>query len=109
VVSTTDGVVTLELGDLVRDLGDDLGLPSGLIDAIPPDVGQIVLFESSGLEKAQQIVRIVELLSVLLFIVVVGLYAGIENSPMLCSATSGNGFAPRPASDRASQFSTAAS
>jgi len=76
VVSTTDGVVTLELGDLVRDLGEDLGLPSGLIDAIPADTGEIVLFESSELEQAQQIVRVIEFFSVLLFIVVAGLYAG---------------------------------
>lgn len=76
IVSTTDGVVTLELGELVKDLGADLGLPSGLLDSIPPETGQIVLVESSELETAQRVVRVIEFLSVLLFLVIVALYAG---------------------------------
>lgn len=75
VVSTTGGVVTLELGGMVRDLGADLGLPSGLLDSIPPDTGQIVLIESSELQTAQQVVRVIEWLSVFLFLAVVALYA----------------------------------
>ena len=34
-VSTTGGTVTLELGKLVTALGEDLGLPSALLDKIP--------------------------------------------------------------------------
>jgi hypothetical protein len=76
IVSTTGGVVTLELGELVSNLGTELGLPSGLIDSIPEDAGQIVLVESEELDTAQQVVRIIELASVLLFFLVVALYAG---------------------------------
>ena len=76
VISTTGGVVTLELGELVANLGNELGLPSGLIDAIPEDAGQIVLVESEELDAAQHVVRVIELASVLLFLLVVALYVG---------------------------------
>ncbi|MCD9625217.1 SHOCT domain-containing protein [Rhabdothermincola salaria] len=75
VVSTADGVVTLELGDLVRQLGEQLGLSSDLLDQIPPDVGNIVIAESDELAAAQRAVQITQTLSVWLFVVVIALYA----------------------------------
>ncbi len=75
-VSTADGVVTLQLGTLVRDLGEQLGLPVTVLDRIPPDAGTIVVADSDQLRSAQRAVRVVEVLSVVLFFVVIGLYAG---------------------------------
>ena len=75
-VSSTDGVVTLELGDLVRELSSEMGLPDSLIENIPDDAGQLVLIESDNLEAAQNAVRLVEWASSLLFLMVVGMYVG---------------------------------
>jgi hypothetical protein len=75
-VSTADGVVTLQLATLVHDLGAQLGLPTLVLDRIPPEAGTIVVADSGQLRRAQQAVRLVETMSVVLFFLVVGLYAG---------------------------------
>ena len=75
-VSTSGGVVTLDLGELVGNLGEELGLSGDLLDKLPEDAGQIVLFESEELDTAQNVVRVIEWASVLLFFLVVALYVG---------------------------------
>ncbi len=75
-ISTADGTVTLDLGELVRKLGEQLGLSSDLLDKIPQDAGQIVIAQSDQLAAAQRAVAVIEFLSVFLFVLVVGLYAG---------------------------------
>jgi hypothetical protein len=74
-VSTAGGVVTVQLGTLVRDLGAQVGLPVTVLDRIPADAGTIVVADSDELRSAQRAVRIVDVLSVVLFFAVVGLYA----------------------------------
>lgn len=74
-VSTTGGTVTLELGQLVTALGSDLGLPSALLDKIPPDAGNIVLAQSDQLKGAQAAVKALKWMSILLGLVVIALYA----------------------------------
>ena len=74
-VSTTGGVVTLELGKLVTALGEDLGLPKNLLDKIPSDAGNIVLVKSDQLKAAQTAVKALKWMNLLLFILVVGLFA----------------------------------
>jgi hypothetical protein len=74
-VSTSGGTVTLELGKLVTALGQDLGLPQGVLDRIPPDAGNIVIAQSDQLALAQTAVAAIRWMSVVLFVVVVALYA----------------------------------
>ncbi len=74
-LSTADGVVTLEVRQVVVQLADTIGLPSSLIDRIPEDAGQITIIESSKLEDLQSAVAFVQWASWLLFILVVVLYA----------------------------------
>ena len=74
-ISTADGEVALELGDVLRALAVELGFSGERLDALPDDAGRIVIFESDELDTAQTGVRILEVLSWFLFIVVVGLYA----------------------------------
>jgi hypothetical protein len=74
-VSTTDGVVTLQLGTLVTELGMQIGLPTSVLDRIPPDAGTIVVADSRELADAQQAVQVVKVMSVFLLIVVIVLYA----------------------------------
>ena len=74
-VSTADGTVTLELGDLVRSVGANLGLSDSFLDQIPDDAGRIVVFESDELDKAQTTVQLLDFLSWFLFVAMVILYA----------------------------------
>ena len=74
-VSTGGGVVTLDLNELVRDVGKNLGLSDSLLDRIPPNAGSITVFESGELKKVQRAVQILDFLSWFLFLAVVALYA----------------------------------
>ena len=73
-VSTAGGEVTLDLGALVEQVGQELGVSSDILDQIPDDAGMVTIVQADSLETAQTAVRVIELLSVLLFLVVVGLY-----------------------------------
>jgi hypothetical protein len=74
-ISTGEGVVTLDLRELLRQLGVDLGLPAAVVDRLPPDAGVITVMESDQLGAAQKAVRAIEVLSVWLGILVLGLFA----------------------------------
>jgi hypothetical protein len=73
-VSTADGTVTLELGSLVTDLGEQLGLPSSLLDKIPADAGNIEIVQSDQLAAAQAAVKALRWMSILLGVVVLLVY-----------------------------------
>jgi hypothetical protein len=74
--STTGGVVTLDVREVVVQLADALGLPGTVVERIPEDAGQIQLAESDTLASLQLVVKIINVASVLFFLLVVGLYAG---------------------------------
>lgn len=73
--STKDGKVTLDIGEIVQIVGTDIGIPKSVIDKVPADVGQITIFESSSLATIQTLVKIVNILGPVLFVVIVALYA----------------------------------
>jgi hypothetical protein len=73
--STKDGQVTLDISEIVRIVGTDLGIPASVMDRLPADVGQITIFESSSLASIQRAVKIVNILGPILFVVIVALYA----------------------------------
>ena len=75
VVSTAEGVVTLELVALVRVVGEQLGLSGDMLDRLPADAGQVTVFESDELESAQTAVKVLDFISWFVFILVVVLYA----------------------------------
>ena len=74
-LSTADGSVVFDAGILVERLGERLGLPERVLERIPDDAGTFVVFESDELDAAQQVVAVVDVMSVYLFVVVVALYA----------------------------------
>lgn len=73
--SASDGAVVLELGELIRVVGEKLGLSDSLLDRIPADAGQITIFESDALDDVQAAVRVLDFMSWFTFVVVVALYA----------------------------------
>jgi len=72
--STKDGTVTLDIGDIIRIVGTDLGIPSSMMDKIPASVGQITIFESSSLASVQTAVKVVNILGPILFVLIVVMY-----------------------------------
>lgn len=75
VLSVGGGEISIDLGELVRALGERLGLGDDFLDRLSEDAGVIVLFEADELELVQDAANAVKLLSAFLFLVVVGLYA----------------------------------
>jgi hypothetical protein len=74
-ITTGNGVVTVDLGELVQTLGAELGLPAAALDRIPPDAGEFEVMRSDQLDAAQAGVRSVQVLSTWLLVLVLALYA----------------------------------
>jgi hypothetical protein len=74
-ISTGDGVVTLDLSELVTEIGTELGLPDSALAKIPPDTGVITVMRSDQLAAAQTAVKGVRVLSTVLLVLVLALYA----------------------------------
>jgi hypothetical protein len=69
-VSTANGNVTLDVSALVKELGQELGLPAAALDRIPPGTGQITILRSDQLSSVQKAVRLVKALSVWLTLII---------------------------------------
>ncbi|HSS04048.1 MAG TPA: SHOCT domain-containing protein [Solirubrobacterales bacterium] len=54
-VSTAEGNVTLNLGSLVTNLANQVGIGAQLAEKLPPDAGQITILRSDQLKTAQDI------------------------------------------------------
>jgi hypothetical protein len=65
-VSTAEGRVTLQLGSLVTNLADQVGIATRLAEKLPPDAGQVTILRSDQLKTAQNIAVGVKGLALLL-------------------------------------------
>jgi len=74
VASSSGGTVTLDVGEIIKIVGTDLGIPSSVMDKIPADVGQITIFQSDQLANIQRIVKVANILGPILFVVITGIY-----------------------------------
>ncbi len=74
-MSTAGGEVTLDLSELLKVVGRDLGLSATALDRLPADAGTVTIFKSSELDAAQQAVAVLDFLSWFLTVVVAALYA----------------------------------
>jgi hypothetical protein len=77
-VSTENGEVTLDLSNLVSQIGSELGVGEGITEKLPADVGKVTILKSDQLSAAQsgaQAVRhlpiILVLLALILFVAAV--------------------------------------
>ena len=73
-ISTGDGTVTLDLSDVVVELGQELGISQSTMDRIPPDAGVITIMQSSQLATAQTAVKALRVLSAALLVLVLVMY-----------------------------------
>lgn len=65
-VSTEGGKVTLQLGTLVTNLADQIGIGAQLAEKLPPDAGQVTILRSNELKTAQDIALAVKGLALVL-------------------------------------------
>jgi hypothetical protein len=72
-LSTEGGAVALDLGAIVDRLGEQLGVD--VADKLPPDAAQIQLVESEQLSAAQDVVKALKGLSLILPVIALALYA----------------------------------
>ncbi len=75
-VSTEGGKVTLNLGSLVTNLADQVGIGANLAEKLPPDAGQVEILRSDQLKTAQNIAVAVKGLALLLSILTFAAFAG---------------------------------
>lgn len=65
-VSTDEGNVSLNLGQLLTNLAEQVGIGESLAEKLPPDAGQIKILESDELKTAQDIAIAIKGLALLL-------------------------------------------
>ncbi len=73
-VSTKNGEVTLNLRPLVEQLGEEVGVGSGIAEKLPADAGQLVILKSNQLSAAQTGAHIVRELPIVLTLLAIALY-----------------------------------
>lgn len=74
-ISTGDGVVTVDLSQLLTEVAKELGLPDSVLARLPSDAGVFTVMSSSQLQSAQTGVKTIKVLSVWLLVVVLALFA----------------------------------
>ncbi|HXF97990.1 MAG TPA: hypothetical protein VNJ46_05185, partial [Gaiellaceae bacterium] len=57
-LGSDEGVVTLDLGRIVLEAAERVGLRSQVADTLPPEAGRVVLFRSDELDTAQDAARV---------------------------------------------------
>jgi NADH:ubiquinone oxidoreductase subunit 6 (subunit J) len=75
-ISTAGGVVTLDLRTLLVSIGEELGFGERLDSRLPETAGQITILQSDQLEAAQTGVKILKVLSWLIILIAIALFAG---------------------------------
>jgi hypothetical protein len=73
-ISTGNGVVTLNLHELITEVGQALGLPASALANLPSNTGTITLLKSDQLSAAQKGVQAIHALSAWLLVAVLFLY-----------------------------------
>ena len=65
-LATEEGKVSLNLGSLVTNLADQVGIGADLAEKLPPDAGQITILRSDQLKTAQDVVVAIKGLALVL-------------------------------------------
>ena len=74
-VSTEEGTVTLDLGDIVREAADRIGVSDAVEERIDDDAGRIELLQSDDLDTAQDAFQLLNALAWLLPLLTIGAFA----------------------------------
>lgn len=74
-ISTGNGVVTLDLHELITNIGQELGIPQQALERLSANAGVITIMKSDQLSAAQNGVHLLKVISIWLAIAVFALYA----------------------------------
>ena len=74
-VSTSGGNVTLDLKQLLTQISTQLGVGGRVVDQLPEDAAQLTVLKSDELELAQDAVRFLKALAIILVVLGLGLMA----------------------------------
>ncbi len=74
-ISTENGVVALELGPLVEQVGKKIGVGVGAAENLPPGAGRLVILHSDELEAAQKGAKLLRHLPIVLTLLALILFA----------------------------------
>jgi hypothetical protein len=75
-ISTAGGVVTLDLRTLLVNIGEELGFGEQLDSRLPEDAGRVTVLRADQLEAAQTGVKLIRVLSWVIILVALVLFAG---------------------------------
>lgn len=75
-VSTGEGEVTLQLGALVGELAEEVGVPGDVQEKLPEDAAELKILDSDQLATSQKIAKAVRKLPVVLTALLILLYGG---------------------------------
>jgi hypothetical protein len=75
ILVSSGGDVVLNLQPILKALADEVGLGSRLQGRLPPDAGKITIMHGNQLQAARRGVKVIRVLSYLLLILVIALYA----------------------------------
>lgn len=76
VVSTGEGEVTLQLGTVVEQVGEQVGVPGDLIAKLPEDAGELKVLDSEQLSTAQKVAKAIRNLPIVLTALLILIFAG---------------------------------
>jgi hypothetical protein len=76
VVSTDEGEVTLQLGTVVEQVGEQVGVPGDLIAKLPEDAGELKVLDSEQLSTAQKVAKAIRKLPIVLTALLILLFGG---------------------------------
>jgi hypothetical protein len=74
-VSTDEGVVTLDLGDIVREAADRIGVSESVQSRIGEDAGRVVILRSDDLDTAQDAFRLLNAIAWVLPLLTLAVFA----------------------------------
>jgi hypothetical protein len=74
-VSTEGGQVTLDLGSLLTQVGERIGVGDAIASKVPPEAGQLTILESDQIATAQSVAKGIRGLPIVLTLLVLVLYA----------------------------------
>jgi hypothetical protein len=73
-ISTEGGEVSLDLGEVVREVAGQLGVGAGLAEKLPADAGKLTILRSDQISTAQSVAKLIRTLPIVLTLLVLILY-----------------------------------
>ena len=93
-ITTGNGVVTLDVSELIGEIGASLGVPTAVLSKLPPNAGEITIMRSDQLAAAQTGVKAIGILDVwlapfVLLLFAIAIYLAGASGARRCATSGG--------------------